>query len=70
MTEYSIEKLRETFLEHAEQSGISQDHQKQMWKEMNPDTPFPDHMIDDFSLAKALASMCDQIIWLTGKQQD
>ncbi len=64
MTDYSIKNLHKTFLDHAEKSGISNEHQKQMWKEMNPDKPFPDHMIDDFSLAKALASMCEAIISL------
>lgn len=62
MTEYSIEKLYEAFLDHSLKSGISNQHQKQMWIEMNPGEPVPDHFNDDFSLPEALAVMCAEII--------
>lgn len=70
MTEYSIEALHKTFLDHAAKSKISTQRHKQMWIDQNPREPVPDHFNDDFSLPEALAAMCAEIISLRDKQHN
>jgi hypothetical protein len=64
MTDYSMEKLRETFSDHAAKSEKAEEERVARFKEINPGEPLPEHMTGDFSLPKALASMCEAIIGL------
>lgn len=62
--DYSIENIRKTFLEHSEKSLKDQENQIAKFRENNPGNPLPEHFTDNFCLPLALASMCNDIIYL------
>lgn len=67
MTDYSMKKLRETFLDHAARSKKDEEERSAILKEINPD--YVENQ-DDFSLPKALAAMCEAIISIQSKKNN
>lgn len=58
---YSIETLKEMFLEHGTQSEEEKGKMIRRFQECNPGEPLPSHMTDPFNFCFALYSMCDEI---------
>jgi hypothetical protein len=58
---YYIEKLIETFENHSQKFDIQQKELIKKYRENYPDTPLPEHFCYDFSISKALKSMCEEI---------
>lgn len=58
---YSIEDLKELFLEHGTQSEEEKSKMITRFQEMNPGEPLPKHMTEPFNLCFALYAICDEI---------
>jgi len=60
-TRYTIESLINTFSQHS----IKAEKDRKGWimdfKKNYPDEPVPDHMLDDFCIAKALHHICKEV---------
>ena len=58
----TLEELEKMFLQHAEKDA--KDNQEWIKAFLNnyPGEPIPEHLADDFSLPKALAHICSEII--------
>lgn len=61
---YSLDYLIETFMGHTEQSRKQQIRDKIKFYEENPGEPLPKHMVNDFNLPEALASICTEIKYI------
>lgn len=66
---YSLDDLKITFLLHHERSKKLNKKLIKDFQENNPGEPIPDPFNDDFSLPKALAAMCDEILRLKNEPQ-
>jgi len=58
---YTLDYLIETFTGHAVEHIKSQNTFRIQWCEENPGQPIPKHLMDDFNLPEALASICMEI---------
>lgn len=64
---YNLEELLKTFKQHTINAKQNQKHIIKQFIENNPDENIPDHMIDDFILPEALASICHEILLVKKK---
>jgi hypothetical protein len=67
---YDLETLIETFKKHA---VLAEENNKEIIKsfqENHPGEPLPGHMKDDFSICKALISICSEILKLKNNKND
>lgn len=62
--DYSIEKLSETFADHADLADQHQQFVNTMYAEQNPDQELPQHMGNPFNAAKAFSVMANEIAQL------
>jgi hypothetical protein len=58
---YELQEMIKAFTKHAEQADKNQKEWIKSFQDNNPGVPMPDHLTDDFSLPKALASICVEI---------
>lgn len=58
---YSIEDLKEMFLEHGTQSEEGKAQNIKRFQEQNPGEPLPEYMTDPFNFCFALYAICDEI---------
>ena len=58
---YKIDFLIKTFTKHAEVACDNWLKDRKQFKKMNPGEKMPDHMLDDFNLPLALATICNAI---------
>lgn len=58
---YSLEKLKETFLEHGTQAEDGKAQNIKRFQEQNPGEVLPEFMTDPFNLCFALYSICDEL---------
>lgn len=58
---YSIESLKEIFLEHGTQSEEGKAQNIKTFQEQNPGEPLPEFMTEPFNLCFALYSICDEL---------
>ena len=65
--EYSLECLVKTFSEHVIKSEENQKKSIDRFMENNPGEPLPEYMLDAFNLAKALLSICNELLTLKKK---
>lgn len=67
MDPYSIKELINTFDSHDNQYQESQKELIKNWNENNPDEEPPAYLASDFSVARALKLMCQEILALKEK---
>ncbi len=70
MSEYDIENLLKTFHHHAMEAEKQREKDLTEFRRNYPGQSIPKRMQDDFSLPKALHSMCKEILWLIGKVEE
>lgn len=64
---YSLENLKELFLEHGTQSEEEKAQNINRFLEQNPGEPLPEYMTEPFNLCFALYSICDELSKLKDK---
>lgn len=64
---YELEELIAQFNEHAKQAEKSGLEWIKSFLDNNPGQPLPDHLTEEFSLPKALVSICEEIekLWIS-----
>ena len=70
MSEYTIEQLEKTFLEHYENSIQENNKRLEKFKKEYPDSEIPEHFLNDFHISKALHIICKEINLLKRIKQD
>lgn len=58
---YDLAFLIDTFTKHAEEAHKNHELARKQFLQMNPNETLPEHMVDDFNLPMALATICHEI---------
>ena len=64
MEDYSLDSLSKTFSSHADTADQEFEKAVISFKKINPDIDLPDHMKENFNLARALSVICKELIRL------
>jgi hypothetical protein len=67
---YSLEHLKEIFLEHGTESEEGRTLNIKRFQEQNPGEPLPTHMTEPFNVCFALYSICDELSKIREKTGD
>ncbi len=58
---YSIDELKEIFLDHGTKSEEQKGMDIRRFMELNPHEPIPEHMTESFNICFALYAICDEL---------
>lgn len=64
MEKYTLEFLKEKFIQHGKETKINNEKFIKDFEENNPGEPLPNYMTEDFNFPDALACICDEILRL------
>lgn len=67
--DYRLEELSSIFAEHAKIADKARKEQIEQYMENYPGSPLPEHFLEDFNIAKALAVIAAELTWLKKYQK-